>query len=237
MPTRVLVVEDEPDIAAVIKHALERRMQASVEVADRGDTAIKAAVADIPDLVLLDINLPVVNGFDVCRILRARPATARVPIIMLTARATESDRVSGLELGADDYVTKPFSTRELLARVSAVLRRSGADGASAGDGVLRSGPLIADFGAVSIAVDGVRIRLTRTEFEILKALATGRGRVLSRERLLECLRHAQEEISLRSIDVHVGRLRAKLGVAGRQIETVVGLGYRLVQPEGDGNAA
>ncbi len=237
MPTRVLVVEDEADIASVIKHALERRMQASVEIADRGDAAIEAAVADIPDLVLLDINLPVVNGFDVCRILRGRPATARVPIIMLTARATESDRVSGLEVGADDYVIKPFSTRELLARVDAVLRRCSGKPTPADHGVLRSGPLVADFNAVAVAVDGVCVRLTRTEFELLGALAASRGRVLSRDRLLECLRHAQEDISPRSIDVHVGRLRAKLGAAGRQIETVVGLGYRLVQPDLDTGAA
>ncbi len=126
MPVNVLVVEDEPDISGIIRRTLERD-GIRVDVVDRGDAAVQAAIDDVPDLVLLDINLPVINGFEVCRILRARPATARVPIIMLTARSGETDRVSGLELGADDYITKPFSLRELLARVKAVLRRTTSD--------------------------------------------------------------------------------------------------------------
>ncbi len=228
MSTRILVVEDESDIASLIKHALERRTGARVEIAERGDIALEAAMADVPGLVVLDINLPVVNGFDVCRILRARPATAHVPIIVLTARTAETDRVSGLELGADDYITKPFSVRELVARVNAVLRRRSRETAAPDRLVYRGARLVADFDAVSVAVDGVEVRLTRTEFELLRCLLANRNRVLSRERLLEHLRGDDGAAGPRSIDVQVGRLRAKLGTAGRQVETVVGLGYRFV---------
>ncbi len=228
MSIRVLVVEDDPDISHLIKRALERNVEAHVAVADRGDSAVQAVMAEIPDLVLLDINLPVVNGFDVCRILRARAATARVPIIMLTARGAETDRVSGLEMGADDYMTKPFSMRELMARVKAVLRRTAADATTPEQTSYCIGPLAADFKAVAVCVDGEPVRLTRTEFELLRCLVENRNRVLSRDRLLECVRGEDNGIGPRSIDVHVGRLRAKLHRAGRQIETVVGLGYRFI---------
>jgi len=228
VPTRVLVVEDESDISGLIKHALERSGHARVEVAERGDVAIQAVMADVPDLVVLDINLPVVNGFDVCRILRARPSTAHVPIIMLTARAAELDRISGLDLGADDYITKPFSVRELVARVKAVLRRRGRETATPGGTTYRGAHLVADFDAVSVAVDGVEVRLTRTEFELLRCLVQNRNRVLSRDRLLEHARGDDCAAGARSIDVHIGRLRAKLRTAGSQVETIVGLGYRFI---------
>ena len=179
-----------------------------------------------PDLVILDLNLPVLSGGEVCRILRARPETAGVPIIMLTARTSESDRVAGLDMGADDYVTKPFSLRELAARVRAVLRATGRDAAAT---IYQGKHLTADFDAVAISVDGQPIRLTRREFELLHFLVDNRNRVLSRDRLLERVWGYERFIETRSVDVHVGRLRAKLGAAGHQIETVVGLGYRFVE--------
>jgi DNA-binding response OmpR family regulator len=227
-PPRILVVEDETDIAQLIKHTLERAGDASVDVVASGDAALKAVGEAPPDLLILDLNLPVVDGTEVCRLLRARPATASLPIIMLTARTGETDRVSGLDLGADDYVTKPFSLRELAARVRAVLRRKPGARPS-GMALYRGKHLIADFDAVAVTVDGEPIRLTRREFELLRCLVENRNRVLSRDRLLERVWGYEQFIETRSVDVHVGRLRSKLGAAGRQIETVVGLGYRFVE--------
>jgi DNA-binding response OmpR family regulator len=228
-PPRVLVVEDEQDIAALIKHTLERSGDASVATVGRGDEALRAVSDLTPDLVILDLNLPVLSGTDVCRLLRQRPATANIPIIMLTARTSESDRVSGLDLGADDYVTKPFSLRELAARVRAVLRRRGNLAPEAAKPqVYRGERLVADFDAISVAVDGTPVRLTRREFELLQFLVENKNRVLSRDRLLERVWGYDRFVETRSVDVHVGRLRAKLGAAGQQIETVVGLGYRFI---------
>jgi DNA-binding response OmpR family regulator len=226
---RVLVVEDEQDIAGLIKHTLERDDEMEVDIASSGDAALRAIEERPPDVLILDLNLPVLSGLEVCRILRARPATRRLPVIILTARSGEADRVAGLEHGADDYVTKPFSLRELAARVRAVLRRG--QGATADDepGLYRGRHLVADFDAVWVAVDGQPIRLTRREFQLLRCLVLNRNRVLSRERLLERVWGYDQEIETRSVDVHIGRLRAKLGPAGRQIETVIGLGYRFVE--------
>jgi two-component system alkaline phosphatase synthesis response regulator PhoP len=223
----VLVVEDEHDIAGLIKHTLERAGDASVEIVGRGDEALRAIAGRAPDLVILDLNLPVVSGDEICRILRQGAATRELPIIMLTARTSEADRVSGLDLGADDYITKPFSLRELSARVRAVLRRGGRAAAAARADTFQGRHLAADFDAVAIAVDGAPIRLTRREFELLRFLVENRNRVLSRDRLLERVWGYERFVETRSVDVHVGRLRAKLGTAGRQIETVIGLGYRF----------
>lgn len=230
-PPRVLVVEDETDIAGLIKHALERGGDAEVDVVGTGDAALRAVTDRLPDLVILDLNLPVLSGIEVCRILRGRPATSRLPIIMLTARTSEADRVAGLDLGADDYVTKPFSLRELAARVRAVLRRRQNNGNEPPAATYRGQHLVADFDAVAVAVDGQTIRLTRREFELLRCLVENRNRVLSRDRLLERVWGYDHPIETRSVDVHVGRLRSKLGAAGRQIETVVGLGYRFVETQ------
>jgi DNA-binding response OmpR family regulator len=227
-PTRILVVEDEVDIADLIKHTFERSGEARVDIVTSGDAAVKSITDSQPDLVILDLNLPSIDGTEVCRLVRARPATASLPIIMLTARTGESDRVSGLDLGADDYVTKPFSLRELAARVRAVLRRKSA-GKPAGLSIYRGKQLVADFDAVMVTVDGQPIRLTRREFELLRCLVENRNRVLSRDRLLERVWGYDRFVETRSVDVHVGRLRSKLGTVGPQIETVVGLGYRFVE--------
>jgi len=225
--SRILVVEDESDVANLIKHALERGGGVQVETVTSGSAALTSIAASPPDLLILDLNLPGVDGAEVCRLLRARPASATVYIIMLTARTEDSDLVLGLDLGADDYITKPFSPRELAARIRAVLRRR--TGPGGGAMALYRGPhLVADFEAVSVAVDGEPVRLTRREFELLKCLVENRNRVLSRDRLLARVWGYDPSIETRSVDVHVGRLRAKLRTAGPQIETVVGLGYRFV---------
>jgi DNA-binding response OmpR family regulator len=227
----VLVVEDEDDIANLIKHTLERGGDTDVQIVGSGDTALNAVKDRTPDLIILDLNLPVLSGLEVCRILRARPNTAQTPIIMLTARTSESDRVIGLDVGADDYVTKPFSLRELAARVRAALRRGRQQPGSAepSAAAYRGKHLFADFEAVSVTVDGESIRLTRREFELLRYLVENRNRVLSRDRLLERVWGYDRLIETRSVDVHIGRLRSKLGPVGRQIETVVGLGYRFIE--------
>jgi DNA-binding response OmpR family regulator len=226
--TRVLVVEDEQDIAGLIKHTLERGGATEAEIVESGDAALRSVLERPPDLVILDLNIPVLSGLEVCRILRARPHSAHVPIIMLTAMTSESDRVAGFEVGADDYVTKPFSVRELAARVRAVLRRHSGE-APAAASVYRGARLTADFDAVAVSVDGEPVRLTRREFELLRYFVENRSRVLSRDRLLERVWGYDREMETRSVDVHVGRLRSKLGPVGRQIETVVGLGYRFVE--------
>jgi len=227
-PTQILVVDDESDIAGLIKYTLERSGNMQVNIVGSGDAALKWVSRQPPDLLILDLNLPVLSGSEVCRLLRAAPATARLPIIMLTARTSEADRVTGLDLGADDYITKPFSVRELAARVRAVLRRQ-QEGAEAPPQIYQGTRLFADFDAVAVNVEGEPIRLTRREFELLKYLVENRNRVLSRDRLLERVWGYDHYVETRSVDVHVGRLRSKLKSAGRQIETVVGLGYRFVE--------
>src|SRR5215510_8139571 len=224
---RVLIVEDEHDIAGLIKHTLERGGDADAEIVSSGDAALAAVTEQPPDLIILDLNLPVISGLEVCRILRSRADVPHVPIIMLTARTSEDDRVAGLEQGADDYVTKPFSLRELSARVRAVLRR-GTPAAERPTAAYRGDHLNADFEAVAVAVDGAPIRLTRREFELLRYLVQNKNRVVSRDRLLERVWGYERLVETRSVDVHVGRLRGKLRTAGRQIETVVGLGYRFI---------
>jgi DNA-binding response OmpR family regulator len=225
---RVLVVEDERDIADLVRHTIERGGDIDVEIECTGDGALTIASERPPDLIVLDLNLPVLSGLEVCRLLRGRPATRNIPIIMLTARTSENDRVVGLDLGADDYNTKPFSTRELAARVRAALRRRRGEEPQ-GPVVYQGQHLLADFDAVNIVVDGVAVRLTRREFELLRYLVENRNRVLSRDRLLERVWGYDRMVETRSVDVHVGRLRNKLGEAGKQIETVVGLGYRFVE--------
>jgi DNA-binding response OmpR family regulator len=225
---RILIVEDEQDVAELIKHTLQRAGDAEVAVARTGDAALTTISEWQPDLVLLDLNLPVLDGTEVCRIMRSRSDTRHIPVVMLTARSAEDDRVRGLELGADDYITKPFSLRELTARVRAVLRRPRREGGDVIPHVYRGSHLVADFDAVSVAVGGKRVRLTRREFELLRYLIQNKDRLVSRNQLLERVWGYDRVIETRSVDVHIGRLRKKLNDAGRQIETVVGLGYRFI---------
>jgi DNA-binding response OmpR family regulator len=226
--TKILIVEDEPDVARLMKHALEGGADLEAEIVGTGAAALKSVTDAPPDLILLDLNLPFIDGLEVCRLLRGRPSSAAIPIIMVTARTTETDRVTGLELGADDYLTKPFGLRELVARVRAVLRRPPQTITRSRPGYTQ-GALAIDFDAVSVRVADAPIRLTRREFELLRFMIENRNRVLSRDRLLERVWGFDHQIDTRSVDVHVGRLRSKLGLAGRQIETVIGMGYRFVE--------
>ena len=225
MPGRVLIVEDEPDISALLAFHLEREGYQVFRARD-GLEALQQVRARPPDLALLDLMLPGIDGLEVCRRLRQDPATAALPIVMLTAKREEVDRVLGLELGADDYIVKPFSPKEVVARVRAVLRRSRApaDGAP-----IVIGKLVIDVARHTVHVDGAAVLLTPKEFDLLRSLAEARGRVLSREFLLDRVwgYAAAGEIESRTVDVHVRRLRVKLGGEGSRIVTVKGVGYRL----------
>ncbi len=225
MPSRVLIVEDEPDIRGLLVFHLEREGYQVVRSSDGAD-ALRQVRARPPDLVLLDLMLPGMDGLEVCRRLRQDPATAPLPIVMLTAKGDEVDRVLGLELGADDYIVKPFSPKEVVARIRAVLRRSRAP---AGTAPIVAGKLLIDVARHTVHVDGAPVGLTPKEFDLLRALAEACGRVLSREFLLDRVwgYSAAGEIESRTVDVHVRRLRVKLGGEGRRIVTVKGVGYRL----------
>ena len=225
MASRVLIVEDERDIRDLVLFHLERE-GFQVSSASSGEEALRQVRHASPDLVLLDLMLPAMGGLEVCRKLRQDPATVALPIVMLTAKGDEVDRVLGLELGADDYIVKPFSPKELLARVRAVLRRAKpAPGAAA----IAIGALAIDPGTRTVTVQGAPLTLTHKEFELLGALADAQGRVLSREFLLDRVWGYSRagEIESRTVDVHVRRLRVKLGPEGRRILTVKSVGYRL----------
>ena len=230
MPSRVLIVEDEPDIRDLLAFHLERDGYL-IATAATGPEALHQAARERPDLIVLDLMLPGFDGREVCRRVRQDPATASVPVIMLTAKGDEVDRVVGLELGADDYVVKPFSPREFLARVRAVLRR--ARQSDAGPGPLSAGAITLNPSTYAVAAAGAAVALTPKEFALLRALLDARGRVLSREFLLDRVwGYARaSEIESRTVDVHVRRLRAKLGDEGRRILTVKNAGYRI-EPEG-----
>jgi two-component system phosphate regulon response regulator PhoB len=220
-----LVVDDEPDIRVLVAHHLERE-GFRVRSASTGMDALREARAHPPDVIVLDLMLPGMDGLEVCRRLRGESATAHVPLIMLTAKADEVDRIVGLEMGADDYVVKPFSPKELVARVRAVLRRNRP---RADDRPLTLGPITLDIARHRVEVDGFAIGLAPREFALLQALLEAPGRVLTREQLLRRawgLAHA-EDIESRTVDVHVRRLRAKLGDAGRLLVTIKGVGYQL----------
>ncbi len=229
MAPEVLVVEDEPDIRRLIVHHLTQEGFRS-RTAATGLEALQEVRARPPDLIVLDLMLPELDGLEVCRRLRADSASAAVPIIMLTAKADEVERVVGLEVGADDYVVKPFSPKELVARVRAVLRRTRP---TSGDKVYRTGSITLDPARHQVDLGGVPVVLTPKEFDLLQALIEAAGRVLSREHLLDRVwGYARAgEIESRTVDVHVRRLRAKLGAEQRRITTIKGVGYRL---EADG---
>jgi len=224
--TRILIIEDDSDIALSLKYNLERDGGYAVAVAHDGIGGLREARASAPDLVILDLALPGLDGIELCRRLRAEPGTASIPVIMLTARVEETDRIRGLDTGADDYVTKPFSVKELVARVRAVLRRTQpTDGE---DEVLRSESVEVDLAARRVHVGGQEVALTRKEFDLLTHLMRNRGRVVTRNRLLEHVWGYDHPGETRTVDVHVRQLRKKLGApAGDLVETVVGVGYRF----------
>jgi DNA-binding response OmpR family regulator len=225
MPGRVLIVDDEPDIRDLLAYHLEREGYL-VSRSRTGADALRQVKLSPPDLVLLDLMLPEVNGLEVCRRLRQDPATSSLPIVMLTAKREELDRVLGLELGADDYIVKPFSPKEVVARVRAVLRRSRS---TAGVAPIALGELVIDVASHTVRSRGSAVSLTPKEFDLLRALAEAHGRVLSREFLLDRVwgYAAASEIESRTVDVHVRRLRVKLGEEGRRVLTVKSVGYRL----------
>jgi DNA-binding response OmpR family regulator len=223
--SQILVVEDDPDIAGLIEHVL-RKADYSVHRVTSGAAVLPYLQSQPADLVILDLMLPDMDGLAVCRALRSRSQTAAIPIIMLTARAEEADRIAGLELGADDYVTKPFSPRELVARVGALLRRAGHSAADAGD-VLRYGDIRIDGGRHAVTDEGREVRLTAKEFLLLQYLIRHRGRVLSRDLLLTDVWGYQYTGGTRTVDVHIRRLREKLPALGDAIQTIKQFGYRL----------
>ena len=222
---RILVVDDEPDIVALIVYHLAKAGY-RVSTAATGADGLEAARREHPALVILDLMLPELSGYEVLEQLRAAEPTQSVGVLMLTARVEEPDRVRGLALGADDYLTKPFSPQELVLRVGAILRRMAMPPATPSE-VLAIGPLHIDRSEHRVLVDGSAIELTPTEYKLLLTLAERRGRVQARGHLLETVWEAAPDIQTRTVDMHVQRLRAKLGNAGNLIETVRGFGYRL----------
>ena len=223
----VLVVEDEPDIAAVVAYHLTRE-GFGVRTAADGTQALRSVELDPPDLVILDLMLPGMSGVEVLAALRAEDETRTLPVLVLTAKSEEEERIRGLELGADDYVTKPFSPRELVLRVQAVLRRVATlSGNSEKIRRLRSGPIVLDVNAHRVIVDGSDVKLSRKEFRLLQVLMQRQGRTQSRKALLEAVWNTTADIETRTVDMHVRRLRSKLGSHADMIETVRGFGYRF----------
>jgi DNA-binding response OmpR family regulator len=224
---KILVVDDEPDALEVLEFNLKNAGY-DVTTADDGDTALKKARQQLPDLILLDLMLPEVDGLEVCKLLRRDPATSAIPIIMVTAKAAEIDRVVGLELGADDYVTKPFSPRELILRVRNLLKRR-TDTEEEKPQKMQFGDLVIDIPRHLVSVGGSRIDLTATEFKLLIVLSQRRGRVQSRETLLRDVWEYDNLIDTRTVDTHMRRLREKLGAGAKYLDTVRGVGYRFIE--------
>ncbi len=225
MALKALIVDDEQAIVDLVRYHLEKEGMTCFEAAD-GDTALRLAQEYRPDLMVLDLMLPGVDGLEICRLLRRDPTTASSAIIMLTAKAEEVDRIVGLEMGADDYVVKPFSPRELVARVKAVLRR----GQTPSTDVLRRvGELEVDEAKRQVRVGGKRVELTVKEFDLLCALMQAKGRVLNREQILESVWGYANAVDIesRTVDVHIRRLREKLGPESERVVTVKGVGYRF----------
>ncbi len=227
MNAHILVVDDEPDISALVAYHLARESY-RVRTAADGPEAIHAVESEPPDLIVLDLMLPGTSGLEVLRELRRRTETGTIPVILLTARREEQDRLEGLRLGADDYLAKPFSPQELVLRVGAVLRRVRQAPPEERSGrVLRVGPFVLDAGAARATLDGEPLELTPTEFKLLQVLMERRGRVQSRRQLLETVWEVTARITTRTVDMHVQRLRSKLGGGAEWVETVRGFGYRF----------
>ncbi len=226
MSERILVVDDEPDLLELVRINLSQA-GFEVETAETGQAGLAAVREQAPDLLVLDLMLPDIPGTEVCRQLRADPRFESLPVVMLTARSEEVDRVVGFELGADDYVAKPFSPRELTLRVRAILRRSGRPAGPAA--VIREGPLQLDADRHRCLVNGHPIDLTAKEFKLLSTMMGRPGHVMSRQRLLDTVWGSEITVTERTIDTHLKRLREKLGEAGDMIETVRGVGYRFAE--------
>ncbi len=226
MKEKILIVEDEKDIIKMLEYNLKKEGYRVNDARD-GEDALDLAVRQHPDLILLDLMLPGIDGLEVCRTLKKEGKTSSIPIIMLTAKSQESDKVVGLELGADDYITKPFSPRELIARIKAVLRR--ATEKEKLPEIFQEGDLKIDFAKISVTVKDKPVELTAKEFELLKTLLKAKGRVLSRDYLLDTIwgfDHAME-IQTRTVDVHIRTLRKKIKAAAKYIITVKNYGYRF----------
>jgi two-component system phosphate regulon response regulator PhoB len=223
---KILVVDDEPEAVELVEFNLEKA-GFDVAVAADGVEALKKARALVPSLIVLDLMLPELDGLEVCKMLRRDSATGKVPIIMLTAKAAEIDRILGLELGADDYITKPFSPRELVLRVKKILQRG--QGSDQEQDRLKFGDLMIDGPRHLVTWRGKKVDLTATEFKLLMLLAQRRGRVQSRDQLLRDVWDYQSAIDTRTVDTHMRRLREKLGAASKFLDTVRGVGYRFVE--------
>jgi two-component system phosphate regulon response regulator PhoB len=223
---RVLIVEDDPDISSVVEFNL-RKEGFDTEVTAQGSSALRIVRDNAPDLVLLDLMLPDLPGLEVCREIRASSVARRVPIVMVTAKGQESDRLAGLESGADDYIVKPFSMRELVLRIRAVLRRADAT-EMVSLNRLERGPIAIDEAAHRVFVDGNEAVLTNTEYKLLLMFVKRPGRVFSRRQLLDQVWNMPGTVVTRTVDTHVKRLREKLGRAGENLETVRSVGYRFV---------
>ena len=226
MKPKILVVDDEPDAVELVSFNLKAAGFEVVTAAD-GAEALKRAKEHQPDLLVLDVMLPEVDGLEVCKIIRRDPAVAHIPIIMLTAKAAEIDRVLGLELGADDYVTKPFSPRELVLRIRKILDRGKVPEEKSDR--IEIGDLTIDVPRHMVSASGKRVELTATEFKLLTTLAQRKGRVQSREQLLQDVWEYDNLIDTRTVDTHMRRLREKLGKAAKYLDTVRGVGYRFVE--------
>jgi DNA-binding response OmpR family regulator len=224
---KILVVDDEPEAVELVEFNLKQAGFDVVTAADGAEALTKARAA-LPGLIVLDLMLPEVDGLEVCKMLRRDPATAAVPIVMVTAKAAEIDRILGLELGADDYITKPFSPRELVLRVKNILQRGRA--AESKPASLKFGELLIDEPRHLVSLRGKQIDLTATEFKLLALLAQRRGRVQSRDQLLRDVWEYNSLIDTRTVDTHMRRLRDKLGAASKYLDTVRGVGYRFIEP-------
>ena len=229
MNTKILIVDDEEDILTLLEYNLEKA-GFKVISADDGPEAIELTKKENPSLIILDIMLPSMEGTEVCKVIKRDNATSHIPIIMLTAKGEEVDRIVGLELGADDYITKPFSPRELVLRVKAVLKRMQGRQES-GSSNIKAGNIKIDLERSVVISNGKPIKLTATEFKLLVELVKARGKVLSRDDLLDRVRGMDYYVTDRTIDTHIRRLREKLGKSAKHIETVRGFGYKFLEEE------
>lgn len=221
----ILIIEDEKDLSQLIAYNLESE-GFRTKISNEGEEGYRKATKESPDLIILDLMLPKLNGIEVCKLIRAHSASQKIPILILTAKSEEIDRVIGFEVGADDYMTKPFSPRELVLRVKAILKRTASSPIEKGD-ILKKDLLEVDFSKHRVRVGKQEIILTATEFKLLEYLLKSQGRVLTRDLLLDKVWGYDASVTTRTVDTHVKRLREKLGEAGELVETVRGVGYRL----------